>query len=41
MSLACDAILEESELVTSLMVKNPTKPLPSEISSSVSWFLDW
>ena len=37
-SIACDAILEESEWVTSLMVKNPTKPLPSEISSSVSWF---
>jgi hypothetical protein len=37
-SLACDAILEESEWVTSFMVKNPTKPLPSEISSSVSWF---
>ena len=37
-SIACDAILQESEWVTSLMVKNPTKPLPSEISSSVSWF---
>ena len=36
-SIACNAILEESEWVTSLMVKNPTKP--SEISSSVSWFL--
>ena len=37
-SIACDAILEESEWVTSLMVKNPTKALPTEISSSVSWF---
>jgi len=37
-SIACDAILQECEWVTSLMVKNPTKPLPSEISSSVSWF---
>jgi hypothetical protein len=37
-SIVCDAILEESEWVSSLMVKNPTKPLPSEISSSVSWF---
>ena len=37
-SIACDAILEESDWVTSLMVKNPTKPLPLEISSSVSWF---
>ena len=38
-SLACEAILEESEWVNSLMVKNPTKPLPPEIRSSVSWFL--
>jgi len=37
-SVACDAILEESDWVTSLMVKNPVKPLPSEISNSVSWF---
>jgi len=37
-SIACDAILEESEWVTSFMVENPTKALPLEISSSVSWF---
>lgn len=38
-SVACEAIQEESQLVTSLMVKNPVNPISSEISSSVAWFI--
>ena len=38
-SVTCEAIQEESQLITSLMVKNPAKPISSKIRSSVAWFI--
>ena len=38
-SVTCEAIQEESQLITSLMVKNPAKPISPKISSSVAWFI--
>jgi hypothetical protein len=38
-SVTCEAIQGESQLITSLMVKNPAKPISPKISSSVAWFI--
>ena len=38
-SVTCEAIQGESQLITSLIVKNPAKPISPKISSSVAWFI--